>query len=180
MPVGDQKNERARVNLEYKSKIEGGRSKKLPYRMMVLGNYSPSHAEKEKDIVDRRAWQIDKATFNQTMAEMAPELEIVVDNKLEESAPGDDKKIGVHLKFKTREDFHPEKILQQVPELAELVKIRDLVKDLRARMVKSDDLRKSIESILRDPALRAKLESELTSRQASEGPAESTPESVKE
>ncbi len=63
MAINDQNNEKARINLEYKSKIQGGRSVKLPYRMMVLGDFSPNHAEKEKAIGDRRSWQIDKSTF---------------------------------------------------------------------------------------------------------------------
>lgn len=169
MPIGDQNNEKARINLEYKSKVMGGRSVRLPYRMMVLGDYSPSHAEKEKEIGDRRSWQIDKSTFNQVLAEMAPQLELTVENKLEEAEGSDPKMMGVKLDFKNRDDFHPEKIINQVPELKELANIRDLVKDLRSRMVRSEDLRKAIEAVLRDPDQRAKLEQELTARRTPQG-----------
>ena len=167
MAINDQNNEKARINLEYKSKIQGGRSVKLPYRMMVLGDFSPNHAEKEKAIGDRRSWQIDKSTFNQVLSEIAPSLELTVENKLEET-DGDPKMMGVKLDFKNRDDFHPEKLIEMVPELKELASIRDLVKDLRSRMVRSDDLRKSIESVLRDPEKRKKLEQELTARRQKE------------
>lgn len=179
MPVGDQKNEKARINLEYKSKIQGGRNVKLPYRMLVLGDYSPQHAEKEKAIGDRRTWQIDKSTFNQTMAEMAPSLEFTVPNRLEDSQPGDEKHLGVKLDFKNRDDFHPEKLIEQIPELQELRKVRDMIKELRSKMVRSDDLRKAIEGALRDPVVRQKVMQELTARRtpdegnASEEPAAS-------
>lgn len=168
MPITDQQNEKARVNLEYKSKILGGRTVKLPYRMMVLGDYSPNHDEKEKAIGDRRSWQIDKSTFNQVMSEMKPTLELTVENKLEESSGGEQRMMGVKLDFKNRDDFHPEKIIDNVPELKELASIRDLVKDLRSRMVRSEDLRKAIEGALRDPEKRKKLEEELTARRAKE------------
>ena len=167
MAINDQNNEKARINLEYKSKIQGGRSVKLPYRMMVLGDFSPNHAEKEKAIGDRRSWQIDKSTFNQVLSEIAPSLELTVENKLEET-DGDPKMMGVKLDFKNRDDFHPEKLIEMVPELKELANIRDLVKDLRSRMVRSDDLRKSIEAVLRDPEKRKKLEQELTARRQKE------------
>ncbi|QDU61521.1 hypothetical protein Pan216_23820 [Planctomycetes bacterium Pan216] len=167
MPIGDQVNERARVNLEYKSKIAGGRNVKLPYRMLVVGDFSPTHAEKEKEIGDRRAWQVDKSTFNQTLAEMAPKLEGVIDNMIEDSEGGERKKLGINLDFKHRDDFRPERLLEQIPELKEMARVRDLVKDLRAKMVRSDDLRKAIEGALRDPEARKKLEQELTSRQSS-------------
>lgn len=171
MPVGDQKGEKARVNLEYKSKIEGGRNKTLPYRMMVLGDYSPQSAEKNKPIADRRAWQIDKSTFNQTLAEMAPSLELVVDNKLEETPEGEEqKKLSVKLQFKHRDDFSPDKLVNMIPELGELLKMRDAIKDLRSRMVKSDELTKVLTKVLSDPEARAKLQAELTDRRASEEP----------
>lgn len=168
MPISDQNNEKARINLEYKSKVQGGRTVKLPYRMMVLGDFSPSHAEKEKEIGDRRTWQIDKSTFNQVMSEMAPSLELTVENKIDDSTGGDPKMMGVKLDFKNRDDFHPERIIDMVPELKELASIRDLVKDLRSRMVRSDDLRKAIEGALRDPESRKKLEQELTARRQKE------------
>ncbi|MBX9652006.1 type VI secretion system contractile sheath small subunit [bacterium] len=167
MAINDQQNEKARINLEYKSKIQGGRSVKLPYRMMVLGDFSPNHAEKEKAIGDRRSWQIDKSTFNQVMSEMAPTIELTVENKLEET-DGEPKMMGVKLDFKNRDDFHPEKLIEMVPELKELASIRDLVKDLRSRMVRSDDLRKAVEAVLRDPEKRKKLEQELTTRRQKE------------
>ena len=77
--------------------------------------------------------------------------------------------MSVKLDMKNRDDFHPEKLIEMVPELKELASIRDLVKDLRSRMVRSDDLRKAIESVLRDPEKRKKLEQELTSRRQKEG-----------
>ena len=174
----DQKGERARVNLEYKSKIEGGRNKKLPYRMMVLGDFSPNHAEKEKEIGARRTWQIDKATFNQVMGEMAPTLDFTVKNRLEDEEGDSDKHLGVNLAFKHRDDFHPEKIIEQMPELRELAKVRDLVKDLRSKMVRSDQLRKAVEGALRDPEMRAKLEQELTARKSAETAAPDRDESA--
>ena len=166
MVIGDQKNEKARNNLEYKSKIMGGRSVKLPFRMMVLGDFSPNSKEKEQEIGQRRTWQIDKSTFNQVMAEMAPSLEIVTDNKLADVAEGEEpKKLVAKLEFRSRDDFHPEKLIDQIPELKELAKIRDMVKDLKSRMVRSDDLKKTLESVLRDPEKRKRLESELLASQ---------------
>lgn len=177
MVIGDQVNEKARINLEYKSKIMGGRTVKLPFRMMVLGDFSPNSREKELDIGQRRTWQIDKSTFNQVLSEMAPSLEIVVDNKLAETKEGEEsKKLVAKLAFKNRDDFHPEKIIDQVPELQELAKLRDMVKDLKARMVRSDDLKKALEGVLRDPEKRKKLESELVTPGSGDGDGESAEE----
>lgn len=169
MPIMDQNNEKARINLEYKSKILGGRTVKLPFRMMVLGDFSPNSSETQLEIGQRRAWQIDKSTFNNVMSEMAPSLEIVVDNKMAETKEGEEsKKLAMKLAFKNRDDFHPEKLIEQVPEIKELAKLRDMVKDLKARMVRSDDLKKTLEAALKDPEKRKKLEEELTARAGSE------------
>ena len=51
MAINDQNNEKARINLEYKSKIQGGRSVKLPYRMMVLVTLAPTTPRNKRPLV---------------------------------------------------------------------------------------------------------------------------------
>ncbi|MCV5856712.1 type VI secretion system contractile sheath small subunit, partial [Escherichia coli] len=65
----------------------------------------------------RKFVEIDPDNFDQVMAGMYPRLAFTVDNKLQD----DGSKMGIELKFKSMEDFEPDRIVQQVEPLRKLV-----------------------------------------------------------
>jgi type VI secretion system protein ImpB len=57
--------------------------------------------------------------------------------------------------------FSPEQIAKQVPELSRLLATRNLLQDLRNRLISAADFRKQIESVINDPEARDQLLAEL-------------------
>src|SRR5690554_8117190 len=79
--------------------------------MFVVGDFK-GHAE-EAPIEDRKAISVDKNNFRSVMKEAGLTLSTAVSNKLEENA--DD--LPVNLEFQGLDDFSPDSIARQVPEL---------------------------------------------------------------
>jgi len=58
--------------------------------------------------------------------------------------------LNVNLSFKQIKDFHPEHVVQQVPQLRNLLAMRNLLKDLKANVLDQQNFRKELENIIRD------------------------------
>ena len=67
----------------------------------------------------------------------------------------------VELEFDTLDDFEPQQVAQQVPELSRLLAARNLLKDLRNRIISMREFRERLEEIIRDEELREELLGEL-------------------
>jgi type VI secretion system protein ImpB len=85
---------------------------------------------------------------------MSPRLAFTTENKLQD----DDSKLGVELKFKSMEDFEPDKIVQQVEPLRKLVEARQKLSDLLSKM----DGNEKLESLLEDVISNADKQKELS------------------
>jgi type VI secretion system protein ImpB len=87
------------------------------------------------------------------------ELSLTVPNKLDANNP--DGNIAVNLKFQSLHDFTPDNIVAAVPELAKLLELRGALKALKGPLGNVPDFRNKLQSIIQDPANRAKLLAEL-------------------
>ena len=75
---------------------------------------------------------------------MSPRLAFRVDNKLTD----DDTKLAVELKFKSMDDFHPERIADQVDPLKKLVETRQRLSDLLSKMDGNDRLEELLQDVV--------------------------------
>ena len=73
----------------------------------------------------------------------------------------DDDDLAIDLTFDSMKSFNPDQIAKQVPELSRLLATRNLLQDLRNRLISAADFRKQIESVINDPAAREQLLAEL-------------------
>ena len=72
-----------RVHITYEVETEGAQVvKELPFVVGVLGDFSGQPTEPLKPLKDRKFIQIDRDNFNDIMAQMAPELNLRVENTL--------------------------------------------------------------------------------------------------
>ncbi|RMH49171.1 MAG: type VI secretion system contractile sheath small subunit, partial [Bacteroidetes bacterium] len=78
----------------------------------------------------------------------------------------------VHLKFENMNSFRPEEVARQVPQINRLVAMRNLLQDLRNRVVSLSQFRKQLEAIVQDPAQMEKLMQELDQVVKKEAPEE--------
>jgi len=116
MPISDE-------DLEAKFTLEsdrGGIVEAPPFRVLVLGDWSGS-AEK-RELASRRPIEIDRDNFDAVMNKIGASLEL--DLQGDGSNP-------LTLSFSELEDFHPDRIFDQVPLFSEL-------RDVRRRL-KSED-----------------------------------------
>jgi type VI secretion system protein ImpB len=67
----------------------------------------------------------------------------------------------VKLSFQSMKDFEPDAVATQVPELAQLLKLRESLKALKGPLSNIPDFRKKVQEVVKDDAARAQLLSAL-------------------
>lgn len=126
----------------------------LPLRLLVMSDLT---GEKEDVPLDEReVVSITDNNFEDVMESYDLGLECVVPDEL--TGEGDMK---VELDFDNLDDFEPEQVARQVPELSRLLAARNLLKDLRNRMISMREFREELQEIITDEESRQKLLGEL-------------------
>lgn len=146
----------SRINLflelqegEAKEKVE------LPMRLLVLGDYT--NREDETPVDEREVVNVNSDNFEQVMRSKDLGLNYTVENRLDDDG-GD---INVDIDFDDLDSFEPEQVARQIPELRRMVAMRNLLQDLRNRVVSTSDFRKQLEQIVQDESALAELTEEL-------------------
>ncbi|MGX5851226.1 type VI secretion system contractile sheath small subunit [Mesorhizobium sp. PL10] len=148
-----------RVNIRYKPATGDAKEEiELPLKMLVLGDYTLR--PDETTVEDRALVNINKDNFNDVMKSYDLSLDIQTDNKLAESTE-DAEKLNVSLTFASLNDFTPEAIVRQTPELDKLLELREALVALKGPLGNVPAFRKMIQGILGDEQTREKLLAEL-------------------
>ena len=135
-----------RVQITYDVEIGGAiENKELPFVVGVLADLSGKPAEALPKLKDRKFIEIDRDNFNQVLEGMKPRLAFRVDNKL---GGKEDSQIGVELKFKSMDDFHPEQVAQQVDPLRKLIEARQKLSELRNKLDGNDKLDELLQDVI--------------------------------
>jgi type VI secretion system protein ImpB len=129
----------------------------LPLKTMVIGDFK-GHGE-ETQLEDRKAVSIDKNTFNSVMSESNLALETAVTNRLSDDDEQSD--LSIKLKFSTLDDFSPDSIASQVPELKSLIDLREALVSLKGPLGNVPEFRKRMQELLASEEDREALLSEL-------------------
>ena len=146
-----------RVNITYKPATGDQQEEvELPLRILMMGDYTGK--PDETPLEERKPINIDKDNFNDVMAEHNLSLALNVDDKLS----GDEgAEMNVNLKFKNLKDFTPEGIAEQVPELRQLMQLRNALTALKGPLGNIPKFRKKIQGLLGDEGARERLMKEL-------------------
>ncbi|MCA9651280.1 MAG: type VI secretion system contractile sheath small subunit [Myxococcales bacterium] len=145
-----------RINIVYRSKVEGQEDVELPFKMLIMEDLTLK--PKDTEIEEREPVKIDRDTFNEVMSSFDLGMDINVKDRLGNE---DDGLLPMHLKFKTLKDFTPDGIANQVPELQALLELRDALAALRSPLGNKGNFRKRIQSILSDDKAREQMLKEL-------------------
>jgi type VI secretion system protein ImpB len=146
-----------RVNIVYKPATGDAQAEiELPLKLMVMGDFT--QRADDTPLEERKAVRIDKDNFNEVMAQHKLGVQATVKNTL--SGKPDDE-MAVSLKFDTLKDFTPAEIAKQVPELKQLLELREALTALKGPLANAPAFRKKIEELLKDPAQRDKVLKEL-------------------
>jgi len=134
-----------RVQITYDVEIgDAIEMKEIPFVVGVLADLSGKPDEPLPKVKDRKFVEIDRDNFNQVLSGMKPRLAYRVDNKLTD----DDSKMAVELRFKSLDDFHPERVAEQVTPVRKMVEARKRLSDLLAKLDGNDKLDEMLQDVL--------------------------------
>jgi type VI secretion system protein ImpB len=148
-----------RVNITYKPATDGAQEDvELPLKILMLGDFTGR--PDDRPVEERAPINVDKDNFDKVMAAQKLETSISVANKMTDGDQGD---LSLNLKFETLKDFRPEGIVEQVPQLKEMMELRNALTALKGPLVGGNvpEFRKRLVEALRDPDKRARLMREL-------------------
>ena len=126
----------------------------LPLRLLVMSDLTGK--KEDTPLSEREVISVTDNNFDDVMESYDLDLECVVPDNLR--GEGDMK---VELEFDNLDDFEPEQVAQQVPELSRLLAARNLLKDLRNRLISMREFREQLEEIITDEETRQELLGEL-------------------
>lgn len=148
-----------RINITYKPATGNNQEDvELPLKILMLGDFTGR--PDDRPVEERKPVNVDKDNFDKVMAAQNLEATVSVKNKLGDEDAGD---LHVALKFNTLRDFRPEGIVEQVPQLRELMELRNALTALKGPLIGGNvpEFRKRLVDALKDPAKRARLMREL-------------------
>ncbi len=146
-----------RVNITYKPATGDAQAEvELPLKVLVLGDFTQKADDRPVD--ERKPINIDKDNFNDVLKAQKLSIDLTVPNKLVADSQDN---MAVSLKFDSLRDFEPDAIVENVPELKEIIELRNALKSLKGPLGNVPDFRKKLQALIDDDATRAKLLAEL-------------------
>ncbi len=157
-----------RVNIVYDVYTGGAKEEReLPFVVGVLADLSGNPETPLPRLRDRKFVEIDKNNFDSVLAAVRPRIKIDVPNTLQRG--GEPSRLGVELNISRVEDFEPEPLARQVPQLRELLEGRDRLAYLLSKAELSPRFGEALSDIIRETERRKGESSESGSGRPSSG-----------
>lgn len=123
-----ERNRAPRVQIAYDVETYGSPTTiELPFVMGVMADLSGASQTREamKSVLDRSFVETDANRFPRFMEALGPRVKARVKNTLPQAEGAErDEELALDLTFTKMGDFAPDKIAEQVPQLAEILKMR--------------------------------------------------------
>jgi type VI secretion system protein ImpB len=146
-----------RVNIVYKPATGDAKEEvELPLKVLVMGDFSLK--DDPTPVEDRKAINVDKDNLGDVLEAQNVDLNINVKNTLSDEP---DAQMSLNLDFKSFKDFEPDAIIQKVPELKQLLDLREALTALKGPLGNVPAFRKKIQDLIQDEGTRERLLSEL-------------------
>jgi type VI secretion system protein ImpB len=148
-----------RVHITYEVETNGAMEiKELPFVVGVMAALSGHRPEGELGpLKDRKFVEIDRDNINKVMEDVAPVLNLSVENKLSD----DGSKMRAALKFNSMDDFEPGRVAEQVPALKELLDMRRRLDEVLARISTNTQLEEVLQDVISNTEKVQKLAKEM-------------------
>lgn len=146
-----------RINIKYVPNTNGHAAEvELPLNLLVVGDMGKvdSAAIDERDAVS-----INKNNFNSVIAEAGISLNFNVPNLLTDKS---DEELNITLDVKSLNDFSPDNVARQVPEMKKLLELREALVALKSPLGNLPAFRAQIQAMLDDEKSRDRLIEELS------------------
>ena len=116
-----------RINIKYVPAVDDSLEEvELPLKMVVVGDFK-GH-EEDTALEDRPAIRVDKYNFHEVMKDTKLSVEVNVPDRISDE---EDASLAINLKLNTLEDFNPDSIARNVPELNKLLELREALVALK-------------------------------------------------
>ncbi len=154
-----------RVNIVYRpSTGDANEEVELPLKQLVIGDFTLR--EDETPVEDIKPIQVDKDNFEDVLKAQQVSLQLLVPNQLNDELSGadssmDQEQLPISLTFESLRDFEPDALVEQVPELRQLIVLRDALKALKGPLGNLPDFRKQLQLLIKDENTRQRLIAEL-------------------
>ena len=143
-----------RVHITYEvHKGDAIELKELPFVVGVMADLSGKPKDSLPKLKERKFVEIDRDNFDEVLKGSKPRVAMKVDNTLK----GDGSQLSVELEFSKLQDFEPEHVVRSVKPLAELLDVRNKLKDLLSRTEGNDRLEELLDVIISKEEVREKL-----------------------
>ncbi len=146
-----------RINIKYVPATGDAQAEiELPLKMLVVGDFTgkPDDAAVE----DRKAVSIDKNNFTAVMRESDLSISTTVPNRLSDE---EGSALALSLKINSLSDFNPDSLVSNVPELRQLMALREALVALKGPLGNIPAFRNRLQELVNDQASREKLLAEL-------------------
>lgn len=159
-----ERNRAPRVQIAYDVEHYGSPTTiELPFVMGVMADLAGKSETREamKPAAERAFVEVDAGRFGKFMEALSPRVKARVPNKLPgKEGEETDEEIFVDLSFRNMGEFAPDKIAEQVPALAELLKMRRQLEELLGYMDGKVNAEKRIAQLLTNEPLLAQVADE--------------------
>lgn len=148
-----------RVNIVYRPATGDVQSEiELPLKLLVVGDFTLR--ENELPIEEMKPLNVDKDNFNDVLNAQNLSLSLRVPNKLDDKA-NDDDTLAIDLHFNSINDFTPDSLTERIPELRQMIELRDALRALKSPIGNLPDFRKRLQELIEDNDTREQLLKEL-------------------
>jgi type VI secretion system protein ImpB len=149
-----------RVHVTYNVEIgDAIELKEIPFVMGVMADLSGQPAEPLEKINSRRFVEITPDNFDSVLESMTPRVAFSVKNRLTDDPKAGN--LGVDLTFKTMDDFEPDRIVQNVKPLKELMELRSKLSDLIGSLQGNEKLERLLQEVMGDHEKLEQLKQEM-------------------
>lgn len=157
-----ERNRAPRVQIAYEVEHYGSPTTiELPFVMGVMADLAGKSTSREaqKPPAEREFVEVDAGRFPAFMDALSPRVTARVPNRLpgKDAAAPADEEMFVDLTFRNMGAFAPDRIAEQVPELAELLKMRRKLEELLSYMDGKSSAEKRIAQLLNDEPLLGRI-----------------------
>jgi len=135
----------SRINIRYHNKVTGQEKVELPLKLLLVGDYN--FREDDTPLEERKKISVNKDNFGAVMREQGLKLDMVVPNRL---SGEEDDELRVRLNVDSLESLAPDSLVENIPELKKLMEVRELMTELKARVITNRKFRLALERIVKD------------------------------